>query len=190
MKKLLTLCLTLAMSCCMSATAKADAPQNALDFQATSIDGEKVDLEKYKGKVVLIVNTASKCGLTPQYAGLEAMYDKYKDQGFVVLGFPCNQFKQQEPGTDAQIKEFCSTKYDVSFPMFSKIDVNGSDAHPLYQYLTSQDVEPAGKGDISWNFEKFLVDREGKLVHRFSPRTEPSDAELVKAVERELADAS
>nr|WP_261344948.1 glutathione peroxidase [Roseiconus nitratireducens] len=158
----------------------------ALDFKMKNIDGEQVDLEDYEGNVVLVVNTASECGLTPQYAGLEELYRKYKDKGFVVLGFPCNQFGSQEPGTEAEIKTFCSTRYNVTFPMFSKIDVNGSDAAPLYKYLTSKDVKPAGKGDISWNFEKFLIDTEGNLVHRFAPRTKPDDAELVKAIEGAL----
>lgn len=158
----------------------------ALDFKMKSIDGETVDLEDYEGNVVLIVNTASQCGLTPQYAGLEEMYKKYKEKGFVVLGFPCNQFGRQEPGSEADIKKFCSTRYNVSFPMFSKIEVNGNGACDLYKFLTSQNVEPAGDGNVSWNFEKFLVDRDGKLIARFSPRTRPSDAELVKAVEAAL----
>jgi glutathione peroxidase len=158
----------------------------ALNFKMKNIDGETVDLEDYEGNVVLIVNVASRCGLTPQYAGLEQLYDKYKEKGFVVLGFPCNQFAGQEPGTDAEIKQFCSTRYDVSFPMFSKIEVNGDGAAPLYKYLTGKAVEPAGKGNISWNFEKFLVDRDGNLIARFSPRTKPSDAELIEAIESNL----
>lgn len=158
----------------------------ALNFKLDNIDGKKVDLEDYEGDVVLIVNTASRCGLTPQYDGLEAIYQKYKDKGFVVLGFPCNQFGQQEPGTEAEIKTFCSTEHNVTFPMFSKVEVNGEDATPLYKYLTSKDVKPAGKGSVKWNFEKFLVDREGNLVNRFEPRTEPNDTELVKAIEANL----
>ncbi len=158
----------------------------ALNFKMENIDGETVDLEDYEGNVVLIVNVASRCGLTPQYAGLEQLYDNYKEKGLVVLGFPCNQFAGQEPGTDAEIKQFCSTRYDVSFPMFSKIEVNGDDAAPLYKYLTGKAVKPAGKGDVSWNFEKFLVDRDGNLIARFSPRTKPSDAELIKAIESNL----
>jgi len=158
----------------------------ALDFKMKNIDGETVDLEDYEGNVVLIVNTASRCGLTPQYAGLEDLYSKYKDKGFVVLGFPCNQFGAQEPGTEAEIKQFCSTRYNVSFPMFSKVEVNGDEATPLYKYLTQKDVKPAGKGNISWNFEKFLVDREGNLIARFAPRTKPSDADLIKAIESKL----
>ncbi|MCH1496044.1 MAG: glutathione peroxidase [Rubripirellula sp.] len=166
--------------------ASADDHECALNFKAKTIDGKSVDLEDYEGKVVLIVNTASRCGLTPQYAGLQQMYEKYQGKGFVVLGFPCNQFGRQEPGTEAEIKQFCSANYNVSFPMFSKIDVNGGEAAPIYKYLTSQDTKPAGKGDISWNFEKFLVDRDGQLVGRYAPRTKPDDADLVKAVEAEL----
>lgn len=170
-----------------STMASAEEHECALNFKAKTIDGETVDLEDYEGSVVLIVNVASRCGLTPQYAGLQQMYEKYKDKGFVILGFPCNQFAGQEPGSDADIKEFCSSKYSVSFPMFSKIDVNGEDAAPIYKYLTSKDTKPTGKGEISWNFEKFLVDREGQLINRFAPRTKPSDEDLVKAVEAELA---
>jgi glutathione peroxidase len=166
----------------------ADDHECALNFKATTIEGETVDLEDYEGNVVLVVNTASQCGLTPQYAGLQELYDKYKDKGFVVLGFPCNQFGSQEPGSEAEIKQFCTTKYNVTFPMFSKIDVNGDQAAPLYKFLTSQDAKPAGKGEISWNFEKFLIDREGNLVNRFAPRTKPNDAELVKAIDSELAE--
>lgn len=158
----------------------------ALNFKMKTIESQEVDLEDYEGNVVLIVNTASRCGLTPQYAGLQGLYEKYKDKGFVVLGFPCNQFGSQEPGTADEIKQFCSTKYSVSFPMFEKIEVNGDGAAPLYKYLTSKSVEPAGDGKISWNFEKFLIDREGNLVHRFAPRTKPTDAELVKSIETEL----
>lgn len=161
----------------------AEGHECALDFKPESIDGQTVDLEKYEGKVVLIVNTASRCGYTPQYAGLEKLYQKYKDKGFVVLGFPCNQFGGQEPGTDAQIKEFCSTEFNVSFPMFSKVEVKGDDAAPIYKYLTNKDVKPAGKGDVEWNFEKFLIDREGNVVHRYRSSVKPSDDELVKAIE-------
>ena len=172
----------------LTTMATADDHECALDFRVNNIDGKEVDLEDYEGNVVLIVNTASRCGLTPQYAGLESLYKKYKEKGFVVLGFPCNQFGGQEPGSDADIKSFCSDKYEVSFPMFSKIEVNGDGATPIYKYLTSKDAKPAGKGRISWNFEKFLIDREGNLINRFSPRTKPSDAELVKAIEGELAE--
>jgi glutathione peroxidase len=158
-----------------------------LDFKMKDIDGNEVDLEDYDGKVVLIVNTASKCGLTRQYSGLEKLYSKYKEKGLVVLGFPCNQFGGQEPGSEADIKKFCSTKYDVSFPMMSKVNVNGPDAAPIYKKLTGTELEPAGDGEISWNFEKFVIDREGQAVARFSPRTIPLDEDLVKVIETELA---
>ena len=181
------LVLTLALSLGAFATmATADDHECALNFKAKTIDGETVDLEDYEGNVVLVVNTASQCGLTPQYAGLQELYTKYKEKGFVVLGFPCNQFGSQEPGSEAEIKQFCSTKYNVTFPMFSKVDVNGEDAAPIYKYLTSKDAQPAGQGEISWNFEKFLIDREGNLVNRFAPRTRPDDAELVKAIDSQL----
>ncbi len=156
-----------------SKTSYGRDTKSALQFQAKSIDGEPVNLKDYEGKVVLIVNVASECGLTPQYEGLQSLYDQYKDKGLVILAFPCNQFGSQEPGSEAEIKQFCSSKYRVTFPMFSKVDVNGPQAAPLYQYLTSQNAEPAGTGKIQWNFEKFLLDREGKLVHRFAPRTAP-----------------
>ncbi len=157
-----------------------------LDFKMKSIDGQMVDLEDYEGNVVLIVNTASQCGLTDHYGGLQDLYMKYKEKGFVVLGFPCNQFGKQEPGSEAEIKQFCTTEYSVTFPMFAKIEVNGEGAAPLYKKLTSQDVKPAGKGKVKWNFEKFLIDREGNLVNRFPPPTTPDDAELVKAIEGQL----
>ncbi len=177
---------TLALGVLTTMATAADDHECALDFKVKNIDGESVDLEDYEGKVVLIVNTASECGLTPQYEGLQDLYKKYSGQGLVVLGFPCNQFGSQEPGTEAEIKQFCSSKFSVTFPMFSKVDVNGEQAAPLYKYLTSKDVKPAGKGKVGWNFEKFLIDREGNLVNRFKPNTEPSDAVLVKAVETEL----
>ena len=177
-----------AASLAITLSASAADRQDALDFQTLSIDGKPVDLEQYRGKVVLVVNVASQCGLTPQYAGLQAMYEKYKDQGLVILGFPSNQFGQQEPGSNKEIAQFCSEKYDVSFPMFAKIDVNGDDAAPLYQYLTRQDAKPAGAGKISWTFEKFLVDRQGNVAGRFAPRTRPDDEQLVAAVEAELAE--
>lgn len=167
-------------------SANADDHECALNFEMANIDGEKVDLEQYEGKVVLIVNVASECGLTPQYEGLEKIYKQYKDKGFVVLGFPCNQFGSQEPGTEAEIKQFCSTKYSVTFPMFSKVAVNGEDATPLYKYLTYKDLKPAGTGKIKWNFEKFLVGRDGQVIARYSPTTKPEDAELTKAIEAAL----
>lgn len=156
------------------------------DFKMKNIDGSEVKLETYKGKVVMIVNTASKCGLTPQYEGLQKIYDKYKDQNFVILGFPANNFMGQEPGTDTEIKEFCTLKYKVSFPMFSKISVKGTDQHPLYTYLTNEKSNPGFSGDISWNFEKFLIGKDGKTLARFSPSTKPDDAKIIEAIEKAL----
>lgn len=157
------------------------------DFTEKRIDGTNEPLSKYAGKVALVVNVASKCGLTPQYAGLEALYRELGPKGLVVLGFPCNQFMGQEPGTDADIAAFCSTKYDVSFPMFSKIDVNGETRDPLYAWLTSVDAGPEGAGDIAWNFGKFVIGRDGSVVARFSPKVAPDAAELRAAIERALA---
>ncbi|HET8720691.1 MAG TPA: glutathione peroxidase, partial [Nitrospira sp.] len=140
------------------------------DFTMEDIDGKPVNLGAYKGKVLLLVNTASLCGNTPQYSDLERVYEQYHDQGFEVLAFPANNFGQQEPGTNAEIKGFCLTKYSVSFPLFSKISVKGSDKHPLYQYLTEQSPFP---GEVEWNFQKYLVDRSGRVVARFHHRTKP-----------------
>jgi glutathione peroxidase len=143
------------------------------DFSAETLDGKPAPLSDYRDKVVLVVNTASKCGFTPQYAGLEDLYRKYRDRGFVVLGFPCNQFGAQEPGDAAEIANFCSLTYDVDFPMMRKIDVNGPAAHPLYKYLKSAKKGVLGTEGIKWNFTKFLVDRDGQVVGRFAPTVEP-----------------
>lgn len=145
------------------------------DFEVKTIDGAKTTLKPYQGKVLLIVNVASACGLTPQYKGLQELYNEYHGKGFEVLGFPCNQFGAQEPGTEAEIKDFCSSRFDVNFPMFSKIEVNGDKAHPLYQYLKKEKAGKDGKPDIEWNFAKFLVDDKGKVVERFPARTEPAE---------------
>lgn len=162
-----------------------------MDFKVKLIDGKEVRLsEKYKGKVLLIVNTASKCGLTPQYNDLQALHEKYADRGLAVLGFPCNQFGGQEPGTEQQIQEFCSKNHGVEFDMFSKIDVNGDRQNELYKYLTGLDLKPAGKGKISWNFEKFVVDSDGQPVARFGPRTKPDAKELVELIEKLIAERS
>ena len=147
---------------------------NVHDFQATTIDGEEKSLADYRGRVMLITNVASKCGFTPQYAGLEKLYETYEDRGLVVLGFPCDQFGHQEPGDEAEIANFCSLTYDVKFPMFSKIDVNGSGAHPLYQWLKSQKAGLLG-GRIKLNFTKFLVDGDGNVLNRYAPTTKPAD---------------
>jgi len=165
----------------LAASARADLP---LFGTMKSIDGTDVDLGSYQGKVVLVVNVASRCGATPQYEGLQALYEKYKDKGFVVLGFPANDFGAQEPGSDDQIKEFCTSKYDVTFPMFSKITVKGADKPKLYQVLT-ETANPAG--DIGWNFEKFLIGKDGKVAGRFKTRVSPDDAALVAAIEAALA---
>jgi glutathione peroxidase len=145
------------------------------EFSANRLNGAPESLDAYRGRVLLIVNTASECGFTPQYAGLQALYERFKDRGFVVLGFPCNQFGGQEPGEGEQIASFCQKNYGVDFPMFEKIDVNGDDAHPLYRYLKSQAKGVLGTEAIKWNFTKFLVDREGRVVGRFAPTTKPEE---------------
>ncbi|MBA2918113.1 redoxin domain-containing protein [Sphingomonas sp. MAH-20] len=147
------------------------------DFDVTAPDGGTESLGAYQGKVLLIVNVASKCGFTPQYAGLEALHRKYKDQGFAVLGFPCNQFGQQEPGNAEEIASFCSLNYDVTFPIFAKIDVNGPEADPLYEHLKKEAPGVMGLTSIKWNFTKFLVDRGGNVAHRYGPTTKPQDIE-------------
>jgi glutathione peroxidase len=157
------------------------------DFKVRTIDGDEKSLGDYNGKVLLVVNVASQCGLTPHYAGLQELYESYGDRGLTVLGFPCNQFGGQEPGSEGEIKTFCETRFGVTFPMFAKIEVNGADRHPLYAYLTSQSTQPDGAGDIVWNFAKFLVDRDGKVVARFAPSTAPVSEEIVGAVEKLLS---
>jgi glutathione peroxidase len=148
------------------------------------IDGKEGSLKAYDGKVLLVVNVASHCGFTPQYKALEAVYEKYKDKGFAILGFPCNQFGAQEPGTDAEIKQFCSSKYNVTFPLFDKIEVNGPNRHPLYVALAGQ-ASPF-PGDIKWNFTKFLISRDGKILKRFESRTTPDSPEVLAAIESAL----
>jgi glutathione peroxidase len=157
-----------------------------LDFTLNSLDGKPAPLSEYRGKVVLIVNVASKCGYTPQYTGLEKIYEKYKDQGFVILGFPANNFGGQEPGTNEEIKTFCSSKYQVTFPMYSKVSVKGADSTPLYQFLTDKQSNPTTAGEIKWNFTKFLVDRNGKVIARFEPAITPESADVTGAIEKAL----
>lgn len=152
------------------------------EFTMKDIEGKKVELKDFKGKVLLMVNVASKCGYTKQYKDLQALYKKYKDKGLVVLGFPANNFGGQEPGTDKEILEFCTENYEVSFPMFSKISVKGDDIDPLFAYLNKQE-NPDFTGDINWNFEKYLVSKDGKLLHRFRSKAEPMGEEIVKAIE-------
>ena len=159
-----------------------------LNFKMKTLGGkDEVSLSKYQGKVVMMVNVASKCGHTPQYKDLETLHEKYHDKGLEILGFPANNFGAQEPGTDVQIGEFCKSTYDVKFDMFSKISVKGDDKAPLYKFLTDKDTNPGFAGDITWNFEKFLVGRDGKVVARFKPGMKPNDPEIVKAIETELA---
>jgi glutathione peroxidase len=150
------------------------AMTTAYDFTATTLDGQQRDLADYRGRVLLIVNTASECGYTPQYEGLQDLHDKYADRGLVVLGFPCDQFGHQEPGDEAAIQTFCSLTYSVDFPMFAKVEVNGDDAHPLFQWLQTQASGPRGAA-LEWNFTKFLVGQDGQVVKRFSPQTEPTE---------------
>lgn len=156
------------------------------DFEMKDINGKTVPLKTYKGNVVLVVNVASKCGLTPQYKGLQAIYSKYKDKGFVVLGFPANNFMKQEPGSDADIKAFCTANYGVEFPMFSKISVKGEDIHPLYKFLTEKGTNPEFAGDIRWNFDKFLMGKDGKILKRFHPKAKPEGNEVTAAIESAL----
>lgn len=164
-------------------------PASVLDFKVPDIEGKPVDLANFKGQVLLIVNTASQCGNTPQYAGLEALYEKYRGQGFAVLAFPANEFGHQEPGSNGEIRQFCTSRYNVSFPLFSKIVVKGPGIHPLYQFLTGPETNPKFAGDIGWNFDKFLVDRKGQVVARFKAGVKPESADVVKAVEAALAGA-
>jgi glutathione peroxidase len=170
----------------VAATLAPAQAHNIYDFTMNSIDGQPVSLKSYSGKVVMLVNVASKCGFTPQYAGLESLYEKYKDRGFLIVGVPANNFAQQEPGTNEEIKTFCSRKYNVSFPMMSKVSVLGEDKTPLYRYLTDKSSDPKFAGDIKWNFTKFLFDRNGNPLARFEPAVTPDSAEVQAAVESAL----
>ncbi len=163
------------------------ATAGALSFQVKSIDGADVDMSKYAGKVVVIVNTASKCGMTPQYKALQELHTEYSEQGVVVLGFPCNQFGGQEPGTEADIKTFCTKNYGVTFDMFSKVDVNGDDANELFKFLTAQEIQPKGAGAVGWNFEKFILDKTGKPIARFGSRVKPDSEEFTSVIKAALA---
>jgi glutathione peroxidase len=175
----------------LAVVAAADPSKKAtsvLDFHVKDIEGKEVDLASYKGKVLLVVNTASQCGLTPQYKELESLYEKYKGQGFEVLAFPANEFGKQEPGTNEEIKEFCSTKYKVSFPLFSKVVVKGVGIDPLFDYLTSDATNPKFAGEIKWNFNKFLVNRKGEVIARFEPREKPSAEPVTSTIEKALTE--
>lgn len=170
---------------CTSAPQK-EIVKNIYNIEAQSISGETVTLEKYEGKTLLIVNTASKCGFTGQYDGLQKLYETYKSRGLVVLGFPSNDFMKQEPGSNEEIASFCKINYGVTFPMFGKISVKGDDQHPLYTYLTSKETNPEFGGKISWNFNKFLISTDGKVINRFGSRTKPDDKKLISALEGAL----
>ena len=170
----------------IAAVFAAAQAHSIYDFTMKSIDGQPVSLKSYSGKAVLLVNVASRCGFTPQYTGLEALYEKYKDRGFVIVGIPANNFAQQEPGTNDEIKKFCSSKYSVTFPMMSKVSVLGEDETPLYRFLTDKSANPQIGGDIKWNFTKFLFDRNGKPVARFEPAVTPDSPDVQTAVESAL----
>lgn len=171
--------------CFFAMTTALTAPQYIYDFTMKSIDGKDVSLSDYKGKVLLVVNVASECGYTPQYVGLQDLYAKYKDRGLVVLGFPANNFGSQEPGSNEEIKTFCSTKYSVTFPMFSKISVLGDDMHPLYKFLT-RGTGSTPVGDVKWNFEKFLIDKNGSPIKRYRHKLQPESEEIVHDIEEAL----
>ncbi len=177
---------TMAIGC--TSTPKEVPMIGFYDIQVNRISGETIKLEEYKGKTLLIVNTASKCGFTGQYDGLQKLYETYKDRGFVVLGFPSNDFLKQEPGSNEEIQSFCKINYGVTFPMFEKISVKGDEQHPLYRFLTSEEANPGFGGKISWNFNKFLISPEGQVVARFGSRTAPEDKKLVSAIEAQLGE--
>lgn len=178
--------LALILVLCMAAGSMAASAKSVYNFTLRTIDGQPVSLKSYQGKVLLLVNVASKCGYTPQYAGLESLYEKYKDRGLVIVGIPANNFASQEPGTNEEIKKFCSTKYNVSFPMMSKVSVLGEDKTPLYVFLTDKTANPTIGGDIKWNFTKFLFDRKGRPVARFEPAVTPDSPEVKAAIESAL----
>lgn len=192
LQKALTLILSLAgiTACTPGLSDEAAEADSPWAFTVKDIQGNDVDLAKYKGQVALIVNVASKCGLTPQYEQLNVVYEKYKDRGFVMLGFPANNFMGQEPGTNEEIQEFCKVNYGVTFDIFSKISVKGKDMAPLYQFLTSKEKTGDFGGNISWNFDKFLVGRDGKVIARFNPRTKPNATEVIEAIEKALAETT
>jgi glutathione peroxidase len=176
----------IALMLCLGVGSAMAVAHSVYDFTLKSIDGKPTSLHAYHGKVLLLVNVASKCGYTPQYTALESLYEKYKDQGLVIVGIPANNFASQEPGTNAEIKTFCSRKYNVSFPMMEKVSVKGDDKTPLYQFLTDKSTNPQIGGEIQWNFTKFLFDRNGKPLERFEPAVKPDSPEMVAAIESAL----
>lgn len=167
-------------------TMLSASPKSVYDFTLNSIDGKAAPLSEYKGKALLLVNVASKCGFTPQYSALESLYEKYKDRGLVIVGVPANNFGAQEPGTNEEIKSFCTRTYHVSFPMMSKVSVKGNDTAPLYQFLTDPATDPNHSGEIKWNFTKFLINRDGEIAARFEPNVTPDSPEVIAAVEKVL----
>src|SRR3981081_3063410 len=181
--------LILAMMCMFFvAAALMGAGKNVFDYTLNTIDGHASPLSAYKGKVLMLVNVASRCGYTPQYTALESIYEKYKDRGFVIVGIPANNFGSQEPGTNQEIKTFCSSKYNVTFPMMAKVSVKGDDKTPLYQYLTDKASSPKTGGEIQWNFTKFLVAADGQMLARFEPKVTPDSPEVTAAIEKALAE--
>ena len=192
MRRALTFAAMLLVMATMTSIRAGDNPSKGgktpliYDFTLKNIDGKDAKLDQYRGKALLLVNVASQCGYTPQYEGLQKLYFKYKDKGLVVLGFPANDFGAQEPGSDQEIKTFCSTKYNVTFPMFSKISVKGPDEHPLYKFLTDQKTDPKFAGEITWNFNKFLIDKNGNIVARFDSKDTPESDKVVAAIEQAL----
>ena len=179
--------LALILMLCVAGTCLAAPAKSVYDFTLKSIDGQPISLDRYQGKVLMLVNVASKCGYTPQYAGLGSLYEKYKSRGLVIVGIPANNFASQEPGTNEEIKKFCTNKYNVSFPMMSKVSVLGTDKTPLYVFLTDKSINPKIGGDIQWNFTKFLFSRDGKPLARFEPAVTPNSPEVVTAIESALA---
>jgi glutathione peroxidase len=171
----------------LAGTVAMAGERSIYDFTSNSIDGEATPLAKYRGKVMLVVNVASRCGFTPQYTALEKVYEKYKDRDFVIVGFPANNFGGQEPGTNQEIKAFCSTKYNVKFPMMAKVSVKGDDQTPLYRFLTDKGLNPQTGGEIQWNFTKFLIGPDGRPAARFEPNVSPDDPQVTMAIEKQLA---
>ena len=186
MKSKILLVIISVLLCIGISSAGGEEIMNLYDFTVNDIEGNEVNLSTFAGKVVMVVNVASKCGFTPQYDGLQELYQRYKDEGFVILGFPANNFMRQEPGTNEEIQQFCRLTYGVSFPMFEKISVAGRDIHPLYEYLTSKKSNPEFGGRITWNFNKFLIGKDGSIIGRFPSKTEPLEQEIVTAVENAL----
>lgn len=192
MSRRLMICIAVSLVVVCASQIRAEEKKgklpSVLNFKMKTLDGKEVSLNKYRNKVVLIVNVASECGLTPQYAQLQELHEKYSAKGLVVVGFPCNQFGKQEPGTSSEIRQFCTVNYGVKFDLFSKVKVNGEDACELYQHLTRLETKPKGSGKISWNFEKFLLDRNGDVVARFEPRTQPDAPKVIRMIETKLAE--